>query len=272
MAGHKYTNANTEWALSLAFLIPGSYGPSSGPGSFFERRSALKFLSHVWSAVSGSINGITYFNGRYGFMIARNRSIPTQPNSTPQSKMRTALSNAQALWNLATVAERTAWETYAATVQYTGPIGNYHIGGRERMLGTIALSSYMNNVLGTTIPVSAGAPRGAGWLLLSELDTADPSLPGTGFDLTVGNPNDHAIEVQIQISAAKPITVNFWKGPWETAQSVSLAVPSLSTALKVFDGLEDGLVYFVRVRGVSNSAEHKMSEAFILRVIAGSNP
>lgn len=232
----------------------------------------MKFTSHVWSAVSGSINGITYFNGRYGFLIARNRSVPTQPNSTPQSKMRTALSNAQALWNLATPVQREAWETYAQTVQYTGPVGNYHIGGRERMLGTISLSSYMNNVLGTVIPVSAAAPRGAGWLLLSELDTQDPSLPGTGFDLTVGNPNDHDIQCHIQISAAKPVTVNFWKGPWVVSQSVTLTVPSLSTAIHVFDGLEDGLVYFVRIRGVSGTVEHKMSESFILRAIAATNP
>lgn len=232
----------------------------------------MKFLSQVYTNVSGSVGGITYFNGRYGHMVARARSAPTQPNSTPQTQIRTAFSNAQALWNLATPTEREQWESYAQTVQYSGPLGDYTIGGRERMLATVGLSSYMNTVFGTIIPVSAGAPRGAGWLLLSELALEDPSLPGTGFELTVGNPNDHDIECHVQISRPLPLTVNFHKGPWDTASALSLAVPSLSTGVLNVFGLEDGLAYFVRVRAVSDTAEHKMSEGFILRGIAATNP
>lgn len=232
-----------------------------------------KFLSQIWTSVSGSIGGITFFNGRHGHMVARSRTIPTNPQSTPQTQIRTAWSNAQGLWVNATPAQRDKWDDYAATVIYQGPAGSYTIGGRERMLATISLASYLNTVFGETIPLTASAPRDIGWMLLSNLETHDPLIPSIGFDLILGNPNDHDMVVHIKISQALPQTINSWKGPWDTPRATVASVPALSSATVSFTDLEDEKVYFLEVRAISDTVEHRISEAFILRAIAvDTNP
>lgn len=228
----------------------------------------MKFLSQVYTSVSGSVGGITYFNGRFGHLVARARAIPTQPGSTPQTQMRTAWSNAQALWINATPTTRRLWDQYAATVTYQGPTGSYQINGRERFLATLSLISYLNIVLGLSIPATAVPPTEIGWLLLSDLDISPPSLAAVGFSVDVGNPNAEPIEVSMAISQALPETINFWKGPWDTETLDTINLPALSSGSLEFDLLEDGKVYFVRIRAVSSDTGHRISEQFILRAIA----
>lgn len=228
----------------------------------------MKFRSAMVTSVAGSIGGITFFNGRFGHMVARARSIPTQPGSTPQTQIRTAWSNAQGLWVNATPTTRLLWEQYAATVTYQGSTGSYQINGRERFLATLSLISYLNTVLGLSIPATAAAPGEIGWLLLSDLATSAPTLAETGFSVDVGNPNSEPIEVSMAISQGLPETINFWKGPWDTETLDSINLPALSSGSLEFQGLVDGKVYFIRIRAVNSDTGHRISEQFILRAIA----
>lgn len=228
----------------------------------------MKFRSQVYTSVAGSVGGITYFNGRYGHLIARARSIPTQPGTTPQAQMRAAWSDAQAFWVNATESERGKWQQYAATVTYQGPMGAYNINGRERFLATLSIISYLNTVLGAGLILSAAAPKDIGWLLLSGLDTQSPTLGEIGFKLKVTNPNDHDIQVYATLSQALPDTINFWKGPWDPDQLKNVSITTLSSGTIDFYGLEAGKTYFIRIRGISDTAEHRFSEQFIIHTVA----
>lgn len=82
----------------------------------------MKFLSQVYSAVSGSIGGITYSHNAGG-MYSRTRATPTNPNSTAQQAARAAMSAASAQWSLYTDANRALWNAYAAATAWTDRLG-----------------------------------------------------------------------------------------------------------------------------------------------------
>jgi hypothetical protein len=96
----------------------------------------MKFTSPVYSAVSGSIAGITYSHNRGG-MYARARAIPVNPNTDPQVSARDAMKNGVVAWGTLTLAQRSAWEDYAANVPMLDRLGNSRpLTGQQQFLRT----------------------------------------------------------------------------------------------------------------------------------------
>lgn len=89
----------------------------------FNGDDQVKFLSQVYTAVSGSVNGLTYSRNRYG-MYTRGRATPVNPQSTRQTAVRTAFAAMVVYWSeTLTAAERAAWDTYAANTPVTDALG-----------------------------------------------------------------------------------------------------------------------------------------------------
>lgn len=79
--------------------------------------------SNILSAVSGSMNGITFARNAGGAYI-RNRSVPVNPGTDRQDAVRTALTSIASTWkyNL-TQAQREAWRNFGANTQVQNRIG-----------------------------------------------------------------------------------------------------------------------------------------------------
>lgn len=83
----------------------------------------MKFRSQVYTAVSGSIGGLTYSHNRGG-MYTRGRATPTNPNSAQQQRVRNALGSLAAAWSQTlTETQRNAWKTYAMNTPVTDAFG-----------------------------------------------------------------------------------------------------------------------------------------------------
>jgi len=71
----------------------------------------------------GSIGGTVYSKNRYG-SYARNRTVPVNPNSERQQKVRNILAQIVAAWSqILTPGQRAAWGVYAAAVNFTNSLG-----------------------------------------------------------------------------------------------------------------------------------------------------
>ncbi len=83
----------------------------------------MKFQSPVYTAVSGSIGGITYGHNKGG-MYARGRGTPTNETSVRQTATRAAFSLFAGKWTTALdQAQRDLWNTYAQNHTTEGPFG-----------------------------------------------------------------------------------------------------------------------------------------------------
>lgn len=93
----------------------------------------MKLKSQVYTAVSGSVGGLTYAHNRGG-MYTRARAIPTNPNSTAQQTVRMYFGIAATRWrDVLTAAQRLAWENYAANSPVTDVFGDPIILSGQQM-------------------------------------------------------------------------------------------------------------------------------------------
>lgn len=72
---------------------------------------------------SGSIGGTVWSHNRSGAYV-RNRSVPVNPNTDRQAAVRLAVRNLAIEWEeILTQAQRNAWDTYAANVDWKNRLG-----------------------------------------------------------------------------------------------------------------------------------------------------
>src|SRR3990172_311007 len=90
--------------------------------SCFFFGGTMKYRGTIITQASGSLNGKVFSHNRGGPYI-RNRTIPTDPNSTEQARMRTGMSTLVDNWqDTATLAQRRAWEDYSQTYPRADPL------------------------------------------------------------------------------------------------------------------------------------------------------
>jgi hypothetical protein len=144
----------------------------------------MKFLSQTYTAVSGSIGGITYANNKGG-MYARGRGQTTNPSSPRQIAQRMYFADAIEKWtNLLTPTQREDWNSYAANVPLLDTLGqsrfvsgqNHYVrvyiatmlAGEDGMLASEAPVQYD---LGTPGTIGITSVAGTGVVTLSIIDT-----------------------------------------------------------------------------------------------------
>lgn len=88
------------------------------------------FKGTLIGAASGSVNGVTFSRNKGGQYI-RTRAIPSNPSTTQQEAIRSALGQLSGAWvSSLTANQRAGWDSYAAAVPVPNAIGDDHnIGG-----------------------------------------------------------------------------------------------------------------------------------------------
>lgn len=227
-------------------------------------------LSQVYTIIRGSVGGLTYLANQFHQIVVRARTAPAQPGTVPQTMMKSAFTEAEALWRTASTALRNAWKLHANTVTYSGPLGPYTISGRLRFLGVFSLAAYLNSRFTAGITMTPSAPVLPGWLLLSKLKLTPRTTVGTGFTIEVTNPDLEGIIVLVNVSQVLPTTRNFWKGPWNDADTTTFEVAHSSSDTLEIGELEEGMRYFVQLRAIGDGVSHRISQAFILHTEANT--
>ena len=225
----------------------------------------MRARSHLFSVMRGSVAGITYFANQFHQILARHRTAPVDPSTTRQGQVRQAFGSASILFAGLTRAQQTAWQGYADTLQFPNPMGPIQVPGRQVAVGNLGLREYLET-LGETFTGSTDfAPSTTGFLTMSPLLTAPPTSPGTGFSLSIGNPNPEDINAIIEISQIFGETRRRFKGPFLSSSLQVLKVDAGTTGtVDITVGLDDNIV-FSKIRAISEAGPVRTSRPVILR-------
>ena len=179
----------------------------------------MKFKSALVSQVSGSVGGATFAHNQGGLYM-RSRTVPTNPRSTQQVQVRTALGGLSNQWvNTLSAAQRTAWQVYSTNVKYIGPLGD------SRSIG--ALANYnRSNVprVQVGLPIVSNAPTNyttGGFVQPTVTATASTSrltVSFTGSDSWVSAAGSGML---VFVSRPQNQSINFFKGPYRLAGAIT---------------------------------------------------
>ncbi len=231
-----------------------------------------KMLSHVASTIRGSVGGLTYTSAQGAQIVMKIRSAPVQPNTGPQTGVRSALSQASALWLGLTDAQRQDWELYAQTVTYEGPQGSYTLTGRQIFCAAI-VPQILSFTAGTVGQVVVDTPPTIpGRFTAGIVAEGTYTGPGTGVALDISNETSVDGACQLQISQPFNPTRYRYKGPWDTDAQTWQLVPGPATTHIEIDGLTAGMIYFIRTRLVTLDTPARISALGFLRLQAVTVP
>lgn len=231
-----------------------------------------KALSHTMSTIRGSVAGLTYSANQFAQIYMKARSAPVQPNTLAQTYVRQALNYASIAWQQLTQADRDAWEDYADTVTYLGPQGSYKIPGRQIMIAGFSLAQYLNAIGAAIVGPDPAPPVIPGRFVLGGIEAAAGPNPGTGFGITINNYGDSKGFALIDVSPPQNLTRQRYKGPWDNNKLTHVALPATTSTTKTIDGLVEGMVYFARIRCVTDDGSHRLSSETFLRFVADTLP
>lgn len=212
-----------------------------------------KALSQVYTAIRGSVGGVTYTANSYHSIIARARVAPANPRTNNQEQWREAFRAAVGDWVGLSSGERTAWNDYALSLTGSGGTGSYAIPGRQAFIG--ARSVLRRAMIGGQVvtPIDTAPPAGSGYyndVFILNLAASPGEL---SFD--VNNFGGEDLLLYSRLSPALDATRNYWSGPWprrsfDTCDSGNVTTVTLT-------GLTGGR-YFLRVSGVTLTGGNRM--------------
>lgn len=174
--------------------------------------------SALLTDASGSIGGLTASHNRGGLYL-RARKVPTNPGTSFQETVRAAVSQLSNLWlDALTVAQREAWNNYAAQVTIPNALGDpIHVSGLNMYVRSNAPALQAGLGIQDDAPtiLTLGEFSPPSFVPTAAADTAsitfedtDPWLDETGSAMLV------------YFSRAKNPTVNFHKGPYRFAGTI----------------------------------------------------
>lgn len=221
----------------------------------------MLFKSPVYSQASGSIAGITYSHNSYG-MYTRARATPTNPGTSFQLAVRSAMNNAQVAWAALSAANKTLWNNYATATPVTNRVGeSITLTGRAMYLRQWILRTAN---FGKT-PVTTG-PSTMGLTPLTP-PVASVTAPST-LSLAFTNTDTWATAVggHLFVFASRPESpgVLFFKGPYRASGTVdgALVAPTSPASLTLPFVCAVGQRIFLRA--IACDAEGRLSEAAFL--------
>jgi len=209
-------------------------------------------------------------NNPFHQIVARQRTVPVQPNTNNQVHAKGAFSDAVLAWEQASVAQRQGWKDYAATVTYTGPLGDYHPSGRMLAIAQYQMVGYL---IARQFPqladgLSMDPPEMPGLLVIQNPQIGAPAGGQTGFSIECTNNNGENVFMYTTRSFQQSLARNFYKGPFLSDQLTGIEIPDTDTEQANFHGLNDSQVYFCRFRFISDQKPYRFSQESILRAIA----
>ena len=150
----------------------------------------------------------------------------------------------------------------------SGPLGEYYVNGRHHFMAAYSFLTNLNSQGFGPYVISTAPPTLTGRPVITDFTVSAPSAPGTGFEITVDNPNAESIVYMGTISQPLSASRNFWKGPWDSTSTLSDTIASEGTDDLVFTGLIEDSVYFARIRAITTGAPHRMTIEHIIRATA----
>lgn len=225
----------------------------------------MKFKGTIIGEASGSLASMVFSHNRGGQYI-RQRTIPTNPNTTKQQVIRGLVSQLTSYWNnVLTTAQRTAWDIYAEAVPLLDPLGEArNVGGLGMFIrGNVARLQ----ADATNLPMVADGPT-----IYNLGDYTDPSLSNiteaaqtvdigfTAGDDWVGEDDAGMI---VYISRPQNPSINFFKGPYQFAGVIlgdGTTPPTSPETITAPFAFVAGQKIFIRA--VVSRADGRMSSTF----------
>lgn len=220
--------------------------------------------------IRGSIGGTTFSRNKYG-AYARTRTVPVNPKTVAQTKVRSVVASMIDIWkNTLTAAQRAAWAVYAANVPVLNRLGDsVNLSGWNMFCRTNSALLYndflavadapTDYTLGEQDPTLSIAVSEATQLMTI---TFDDSMDWCGED-----------DAHLLVYASRPqnVTVNFFAGPYQLAGTLDgdTAVPiSSPLTMAVPFAVVAGQKLFVQCRIVR--ADGRLSEPFRVLCTVGA--
>lgn len=230
----------------------------------------MRMLSHIASNMLGSVGGITYLNNPFHQIVARQRTVPVQPNTANQVKAKASFSAGVQAWEQATDQQRSDWAAFAQTVTFQGPLGPYSPTGRMLAIAQFQITGYLLNrgVAGFIGDNGMIAPVEPGMLVVTNPTILAPDPVATGFQIRANNDTGESVNMYAVRSFKQSTARNFYKGPWVSSTLDASSIVDDANGNVEFTGLEEDGVYFVKFRFVSLSAGRRYSQEGILRAVA----
>jgi hypothetical protein len=220
--------------------------------------------------ISGSIAGTTFSRNRYG-AYARNRSIPVNPNTSAQQKVRSTVSLLSNMWSQTlTAAQRAAWKTYADNVEVLNRLGDsVNLTGFNMYVRSNTALVYNDFdpvddapttfVLGEQDPTAAAAVSAA---------TQNISLTFDTEMAWVAEDNAHLL---LYASTGQNATINHYAGSFAIAGTVdgnSTTAPTSPASISMPSPVVAGQKVFFQARIVR--ADGRLSEPFRFDAVVGA--
>lgn len=201
----------------------------------------LKFGGGI-TEIRGSMAGNVYSRNRYGAYM-RSRTVPTNPNTARQQKVRTSLTELTSRWSQTlTAGQRTAWNLYGANVVMQNKLGeNINLSGFNHYLRSNVVLLQCN-----IAPVDDGP-------IVFEIPEADPAFAITAseatqqisyaFDNTIDWADEDGAYFYVTQGQPQNAQRNFFAGPWrymDITAGVNGAPPASPVAAGVEFAIAEG--------------------------------
>jgi hypothetical protein len=170
--------------------------------------------------IRGSIGGTTFSRGRYG-AIARNRTVPVQPNTERQSIIRQQMGSIVQGWLALTDDQRANWQVYANQTPVINRLGEtIYLSGQNHYVRSnmCRMSANINEVVEAPTVFNLGATDPTLTVDAAELlDAVTPKLTvefNEGLSWVIQVPGNKQAAAVIYFGSPQNASVSYYKGPW----------------------------------------------------------
>lgn len=189
----------------------------------------MKYIpGEITGTMSGSIGAKTASHNKGGAYF-RTKSTPTNPNTTRQQAIRSAFGSLVNAWqNTLTVANRAAWEAYAAAVSMTDKLGQeIYLSGQNHFirsntprlqagLAAVTAGPTVFNTGESVTSIELVTDGDSGVLGVNDGETGYSCKANFGAALT------EAGYLLLYISPALPSSYTFYKGPYQLVTAIAV--------------------------------------------------
>jgi hypothetical protein len=199
--------------------------------------------------LSGSIASDCFSHNRYGAYV-RNRTVPTDPSTSPQVVARASFSTFSSLWRGITESARQAWQNYASSTPKTNPFGDtVFLAGNAWFVAYNTLRTRLGLTPAGLPPTLIGLAGDPGCVF-----TAD-STAGLELASIVTVPLTTEGGILVQWAGPKTESINFFKGPFPAANSVLVdSATVLPLTIVAGASVNVGDRFFIRIHGIADLA------------------
>lgn len=218
--------------------------------------------SHLFSSMVGAVGGLVYFYNRYGSIVIRSRTIPTNPSSVPQQTVRAAFSAAVSGWKSLTQAQRDLWEDFARHTPWKSSLkDDVYLTGQNMYIGIRCANVQCE----PSLPSSTwdDCPCTPGLLAQPTISCAVLPANGANVGFLLNISNVSAVDTQqysVYLSPRQSQSINYYKGPYDpNAYTCTIPVAAGAGISIPYTGLTLNNRYFWRVRALLHSDHNNMS-------------